>query len=748
MTFKPRPKQKEVLEYRQGKMGVAAVPGSGKTQTLSCLAADLVASGLLNDDQEVLVVTLVNSAVDNFSQRVARFLSQRGLLPQMGYRVRTLHGLAHDIVRERPALVGLSDSFQILDERSASSLLLEASKIWVQSHQDALEIFLQPGLTEKQVDKIRRFNWPELVSDLASKLIRQAKDLQLTPNALRMSLDQQPESAILLEMGWWVYEQYQQALAYRGAVDFDDLIWKALQALQSDPDYLARLQQRWPYILEDEAQDSSRLQETILRTLAGSGGNWIRVGDPNQAIFETFTTASPEYLRSFLHEKGVQARQLPNSGRFTRSILHLANMLVEWSGSSHPVTRLRQALAPPLIEPTPPGDPQPNPPDSEGQIEILDIAYTPREEIKITADDLEGWLAEHPKQTAAVLVPRNARGFDMTQELKARGIPYLELLRSSRSTRETAGALTHLLRFLAKPLDPKRAAMAFEVWRRDYRAEPMEDQRTKDAARLLQSCAHTEDFLWPRLGQDWLNGLEGEVDDQNVLDVLAAFRPVAQKWLSATRLPIDQLMLTLGLDIFDEHVDLALSFKLASVLGQYASITPGISLEGLSRELEVVARNERRFLGLGDEDTAFDPDDHPGEVVVATMHKAKGLEWDRVHMISLNNYDFPSAQPGDDFISEKWFVRDQLNLEAETLAQLKLLALEGDLETYIPGGASEEARIDYAAERLRLFYVGLTRARRELILSWNTGRNGDKVPSAAFVALANLWQEGDQDAAK
>ena len=54
--------------------------------------------------------------------------------------------------------------------------------------------------------------------------------------------------------------------------------------------------------------------------------------------------------------------------------------------------------------------------------------------------------------------------------------------------------------------------------------------------------------------------------------------------------------------------------------------------------------------------------------MVSTMHKAKGLEWDRVYMLSVNNYDYPSNQPNDRFISEKWFVRDGLNLEAEALA--------------------------------------------------------------------------------
>jgi len=69
--FIPRPAQQAILAYTGGRMGVSAVPGSGKTWTLSMLAAQIIASGALADDQEVLVVTLVNSAVDNFYQRVS-----------------------------------------------------------------------------------------------------------------------------------------------------------------------------------------------------------------------------------------------------------------------------------------------------------------------------------------------------------------------------------------------------------------------------------------------------------------------------------------------------------------------------------------------------------------------------------------------------------------------------------------------------------------------------------------------------
>jgi DNA helicase-2/ATP-dependent DNA helicase PcrA len=109
-----------------------------------------------------------------------------------------------------------------------------------------------------------------------------------------------------------------------------------------------------------------------------------------------------------------------------------------------------------------------------------------------------------------------------------------------------------------------------------------------------------------------------------------------------------------------------------------------------------------------------------------TQHGAKGLEWDRVYLTSVNNYDFPSADPFDRYRGEPYYSRDSLNTSAEAMAQLKAL-ISG--ESYVEGQATIESRVDYAAERLRLLYVGITRARRELIISWNTGRGGDLRPA-------------------
>jgi DNA helicase-2/ATP-dependent DNA helicase PcrA len=221
---------------------------------------------------------------------------------------------------------------------------------------------------------------------------------------------------------------------------------------------------------------------------------------------------------------------------------------------------------------------------------------------------------------------------------------------------------------------------------------------------------------------------------------ILAFRAVVQRWQRATILSIDQLILTLSQDLFTEPSDLAVANKLAVILRRVTDINPGWGLAELANELDVIAKNERRFLGLSQDDIGFDPDQHRGEVVVATLHKAKGLEWNRVYLMSVNNYDFPSGQSHDTYISEKRYLRDSLNLEAEALAQLKILVEDGSLETYSEGEATEQARLDYAAERLRLLYVGITRAKEELIITWNIGRYRDLQQATPFIALQTLWE--------
>ena len=736
MDFTPRPAQTEVLKYSHGTMGISAVPGSGKTHTLSALAAQLVISGMLDEGQEILIVTLTNSAVDNFSTRINSFLEEqakRTLIPP--YRVRTLHGLAHDIVRERPDLVGLDSNFQIIDEREANTIRNDAALAWLHSNPHALENFINPELDENRINWIYREQLPNMVQSIAMAFIRTAKDMLVNPDVLQAQLERISLPAPLAEMGSAIYKDYQRALAYRGAVDFDDLIRLALQALRSDPEFRNRLQNRWPYILEDEAQDSSRLQENILRDLVGDSGNWVRVGDPNQAIFESFTTASPKYLRNFISECDFSV-DLPNSGRSTQSIINLANELIAWTRDAHPNPEARDALDEPFIEPTPEGDPQPNPIDQPEQIHLVPNSYTSQGELDAIVNSLARWLPDNQDKTVAVLVPRNTRGFNLRDMLAARDIPTHDgLLRASSTTRYAAGALGNILRYLGDPKSARKLATIYQVWRRDDREDSDLWAEVEEITNLIAQIPNVEDFIWPRSNLDWLDSLDLAATNPEVQELLLAFRERVQTWQGTVLLPVDQIILTLAQDLFSEPTELAIAHKLAVVLRQAENSHQDWRLPELAGELALIAKNERRFLGFSADDTGFDPDNHKGEVVISTVHKAKGLEWDRVYLISLNNYNFPSGEIYDAYIPEKWFIRDHLNLEAETLAQLKAVFSDNEYDWYAEGQATHEARMEYVRERLRLLYVGITRARQELVITWNTGRREKSTQSLPFAAL-------------
>jgi DNA helicase-2/ATP-dependent DNA helicase PcrA len=82
-----------------------------------------------------------------------------------------------------------------------------------------------------------------------------------------------------------------------------------------------------------------------------------------------------------------------------------------------------------------------------------------------------------------------------------------------------------------------------------------------------------------------------------------------------------------------------------------------------------------------------------------------------------------------------------MNLEAEALAQLKIALSRDEYLWYEEGQATQAARLDCVRERLRLLYVAITRARRALIITWNTGRGGEQQPALPFLELQSYWEK-------
>jgi hypothetical protein len=139
--------------------------------------------------------------------------------------------------------------------------------------------------------------------------------------------------------------------------------------------------------------------------------------------------------------------------------------------NEHPAEEVRDALAPPYVQPTAADDPQPNPPDDPATIHFVSNRFTPEEELKAVIDSLARWLPKNADKTVAVLVPRNTRGVDVINALKARGLDYVEFLSSTSTTRAAAGSIANLLGYLSDPQSASKLSKAYQVWRRDWRDE-------------------------------------------------------------------------------------------------------------------------------------------------------------------------------------------------------------------------------------------------------------------------------------
>ena len=459
-----RPAQANILAYENGRLAVSAVPGSGKTFTLSLMAANLIAEGKINvaGGQQILIVTFLNSSVDTFKARIRKRLEERGL-EDGGFDVRTLHSLALEVVRSASSGLEVDAGPQVLDETQATHFLNTAVDATIEAHPDVWNAFLPDNSPQMKI------RWRNITEQTAKAFIRTAKNERYSAENILHQLEitqiSDPQSPIsdsqfaisqspLLFLMSHIYGRYQALLTRQGALDFDDLIWQAVTLLQERPSLAEQLRQRWPYILEDEAQDSVPLQEILIQTLSGEEGNWVRVGDPNQAITSTFTAAHPRFFNAFNDREDVVSKPLPNSGRSAPKILETANAMLNWVIDKHPVPEVQtNTFRRQMILPTPPGDAQPNPPDEEADIRIRVYKHREDEELPIITKMAQQYSSDLPEQTLAILVPTNFIGQQMADLLDELDANYDNLLRGSSREREIANALHAVLSVLANPLD-------------------------------------------------------------------------------------------------------------------------------------------------------------------------------------------------------------------------------------------------------------------------------------------------------
>jgi DNA helicase-2/ATP-dependent DNA helicase PcrA len=305
----------------------------------------------------------------------------------------------------------------------------------------------------------------------------------------------------------------------------------------------------------------------------------------------------------------------------------------------------------------------------------------------------------------------------MAEHLDDLEADYDNLLRGGTREREIAAAMHAILALLADPLDKKALTNAHaSLHALGHPAAMMPEEQVERFHTLLKSVHQPERLLFPLDGQDPLDALPANIATPEDERAVLRFAEFLQGLFALRPLPIDDLALALGDELFawgDEihEGDLAIAYQIATLLRRWRDAQPDWRLPELVAELEGVVAGRRSLPISRPADFGYEP--QPGRITLSTQHGAKGLEWDVVFIIGVDGGWIPGNL-------DAYFQGDNAlfggDPTAEAAAQLRYLMV-GDAGLYDGRTATESAHIDIISERLRLLYVGITRAKRRLILS-------------------------------
>lgn len=705
--------QQGLANWHGGEMAVSAVPGAGKSHSLSVAAAVAIAQNKLHSRRQLIIVTYTRSAAANIKSKIRDRLKELNLAPG-GFVVHTLHGLALNIANSRPELSGLNlEQTTIVVPNTGHRIIRGAVEKWIAAHPRQYQRLLEGVQFDgEETERLRRQSVlrTEVLPDLTNTAVREAKSSGLLPSQLEeLSHNAQDEYGIL-NIAAGLYQEYQQAMEAQELIDYDDLILAALKVLSYPP--LRVLWQNQVYgVFEDEAQDSSPLQSKLISILAADAQsphsiNLVRVGDPNQAINSTFTPADPIYFNWFCEtcQKQNSLTTMNQAGRSSPIILESANFVVHWVNQqwSPRQDQSEQALILPFrpqnIVTVDPNDPQPDAnPQPEGSGIVITNPDDVYQTVELIGKQAIALLTANPERNAAILVRENRQARFLASELaylqREQGIKIYDVGERERYS-QIPTEMLQLLQFIARPHSPDNLKAALEVLQ----------QRSLIPTQDLNALATSpEQFLYPT-----------PLHPPAKPAVVTARRYCVSLLNARLELPHYQLIPFLGMTLSYTGSELATVQKLADKISlqiKNHSSLPA-TIEALS---EIV--NAENFEGV--EADSGDRYTRANQITIITMHKAKGLDWDYVFIPFLHQ----DLIPGQPWIPNAGKFLGSYTLSEVARAQIRAivhhqyLLLDETPTIPLPMTAWQEAVKLKQAEEYRLLYVAMTRAKRLLWLS-------------------------------
>ncbi|MFH0963076.1 MAG: UvrD-helicase domain-containing protein [Planctomycetota bacterium] len=239
--------QRRAITHAGGALLVIAGAGSGKTRVVTRRIAYLLAAGV--EGRAVLGITFTNKAAGEMTERV------HALVGEAGVTLSTFHSFCARILRIYGGAVGIDRGFVIYDRDDRLRLLKEVLEEAGMSRSN-----WSPGKMEEVIGRAKSaFQSTEEYEEGARDFVRR----QIAP----------------------IYRRYEERLQEANALDFDDLLVRAVRMCRDSPETLRALQDRYRHILVDEYQDTNHAQYLLIRMLAPQGQNLCVTGDPDQSIY-------------------------------------------------------------------------------------------------------------------------------------------------------------------------------------------------------------------------------------------------------------------------------------------------------------------------------------------------------------------------------------------------------------------------------------------------------------------------------
>ena len=282
------PQQREAIACLEGPLLVVAGAGSGKTRVITHRIANIIQHGTRPD--HLLAITFTNKAAGEMKERVERLI---------GYKtpwITTFHSAGLRLLKMEAARLGFQHPFTVLDEDDQRRLFKRIYK----------DLDLDPKLVDPRTVQHKISQWKSQMAKIA----------ELAPT------DEEEEIA---RRCW---QRYMELSKEECVLDFDDLLTVPVQLLEGDADLRKKWQDRFPYVLIDEYQDTNHAQYRLIQLL-GAHGNVCATGDPDQAIYGWRGADIENILRFEQDFTGCKTVLLEQNYRSTKTILRAAQAVVE-----------------------------------------------------------------------------------------------------------------------------------------------------------------------------------------------------------------------------------------------------------------------------------------------------------------------------------------------------------------------------------------------------------------------------------